>query len=62
VDRLKERARELGCLDYLQIARDMASEPTGSVRQLAIYRDSGSLDEVVRRMLKESGLAAPVPI
>jgi carboxylate-amine ligase len=62
VDRLKERARELGCLDYLQIARDMASEPTGSVRQLAIYRDSGSLVEVVRRMLKESELAAPVPL
>ena len=33
LDRLQVRARELGCLDHLEIVREMTEEPTGSVIQ-----------------------------
>ena len=45
---------ELGCPAQLEIAREMADEPTGSVRQLEIFRETGDLAEVVRRMLEQS--------
>ena len=35
VDRLADRAEELGCIRYLEIVHEMADQPTGSVRQLA---------------------------
>ena len=55
-DQLKDRAVELGCLAHLEIARQMADQPTGSVRQLEIFRETGDLAEIVRRMLAESEL------
>lgn len=55
-DRLKHRAAELGCLPYLEVAREMADQPTGSVRQLRTYRDTGDLAEVVRKSLAASEL------
>jgi carboxylate-amine ligase len=54
VDRLEPRAEALGCGAYLQSVRDMAEQPTGSVRQLHVFRETGSLEEVVRRMLAVS--------
>jgi carboxylate-amine ligase len=57
IDHLKGRAAELGCQKYLEIAREMAEVPTGSVRQIQIHQESGKLTEVVRRMLEESCLS-----
>jgi glutamate---cysteine ligase / carboxylate-amine ligase len=51
LDRLRPRAEELGCVPYLEIVRDMAQGPTGSVRQLKAYEETSNLTEVVRRML-----------
>jgi carboxylate-amine ligase len=58
VERLRDRAQDLGCLPYLEIARELADEPTGSVRQLAAYQDANDLTEVVRRMIAVSHLSA----
>jgi carboxylate-amine ligase len=49
--RLEDRAIELGCATYLDIVHRMLDEPTGSVRQLRIYEETGDLAEVVRRMI-----------
>ena len=54
LDRLQARAEELGCAHYLEIVREMAEQPTGSVRQLQIYEETKDLAEVVRRMLARS--------
>ena len=54
LDRLQPRAEELGCTPYLEIVREMAEQPTGSVRQLQIYEETNDLAEVVRRMLARS--------
>ncbi len=51
VARLGEFAEHLGCADALGLAAEMAARPTGSERQRAIYRETGDLAEVVRRML-----------
>lgn len=53
-ERLQERAGELDCLNHLEIARQMADEPTGSLRQLDIFHETGDLAEVVRRLLAAS--------
>ena len=58
LDRLEDRAGELGCSDQLEIVRELAERPTGSVLQLEIYRQTGDLTEVVRRMLSLSHLEA----
>ena len=55
-EQLRERAGELGCLRHLDFVRQMADQPTGSVRQLEIFQQTGDLREVVRRMLAESEL------
>jgi carboxylate-amine ligase len=54
VDRLRDRARELDCLDYLEAVGEMAQRPTGAVRQLGMYQETGELTEVIRRMLQQS--------
>jgi carboxylate-amine ligase len=51
LDRLQGRAQELGCASYLEIVREMAEEPTGSVRQLQIFQETNDFAEVVRRMM-----------
>jgi hypothetical protein len=53
---LKPRAQELGCTSYLEIVRSICEQPTGSVRQLQIFQESGDLAEVVRRMMDASEL------
>ena len=50
-DRLRERARELDCVQYLERVHAMADGPTGSVMQLELFRETGKLEEVVRRMV-----------
>jgi len=55
LDRLQARAEELGCTSYFSIVRDMADQPTGSVRQLQIFEETNDLTEVVRRMLDPEG-------
>jgi glutamate---cysteine ligase / carboxylate-amine ligase len=55
-EQLRERAVELGCPRHLDFVRQMADQPTGSVRQLEIFEQTGDLREVVRRMLAESEL------
>jgi carboxylate-amine ligase len=57
-DRLTCRADELGCRQQLEIARNMADEPTGSVQQIEIYRATGDLTQLVRQMLAQSELAS----
>ena len=57
LDRLKDRALELGCSSQLEIVRELADRPTGSVLQLETYRQTGDLAEVIRRMLRLSHLA-----
>jgi glutamate---cysteine ligase / carboxylate-amine ligase len=54
VDRLRVRADELGCSNYLEIVDAMANRPTGSVRQLNIFNETNNLADVVRRMLAHS--------
>ncbi len=55
VERLRPRAEELGCSRYLEIVDAMADRPTGSVRQIRVFEETGSLGEVVRSMLSQSG-------
>jgi glutamate---cysteine ligase / carboxylate-amine ligase len=63
LDRLQDRAEELGCSQYLEIVREMANEPTGSVRQLQFHEETGNTAEVVRCMLSLSELATlPVTV
>ena len=57
LDRLQDRALELGCSSQLAIVRELADRPTGSVLQLEAYRQTGDLAEVIRRMLRLSHLA-----
>jgi carboxylate-amine ligase len=56
-DQLRERADELGCPAHLEGVYEMADQPTGSVRQLAIFRETGDPAEIVRRMLAVSDLS-----
>ena len=56
LDRLQDRARELGCPEQLAIVRDLADRPTGSVLQVQAYEQSGDLREIIRRMLTLSHL------
>lgn len=42
---------ELGCLREIEMVLDLAEQPTGSERQVAIFEQTGDLREVVRRML-----------
>ena len=51
VDRLEERGEELDCAGYFQSLRELAEQPTGSMRQIQIYEETNNLAEVVRRML-----------
>jgi glutamate---cysteine ligase / carboxylate-amine ligase len=51
VERLRPRADELGCAPYLELVREIAAQPTGSVRQLKVFEETNNLAEVVRRML-----------
>jgi carboxylate-amine ligase len=60
VDKLHPAADELGCTEYLERCRQMAAGPTWADRQLALAQETGSLEEVVRRLTRESRIT-PVP-
>ena len=62
IDRLEARAEELGCSAYLQSVRDLAEQPTGSVQQLQVFRETNNLAAVVQRMLALSELGARSPL
>ncbi len=51
VERLHDRAQELDCANYLEKLHEMADQPTGSVMQLQVFRETDDLAEVVRRMI-----------
>jgi gamma-glutamyl:cysteine ligase YbdK (ATP-grasp superfamily) len=51
IDRLQDRAKELNCLQQLNLVREMADQPTGAVQQLKLYKETNDLAEVVRQML-----------
>jgi glutamate---cysteine ligase / carboxylate-amine ligase len=56
VGRLRPIAERLDCVGHLDHLLDMASGPSGSERQLALYEQTGDLAEVVRRLVKASRL------
>jgi carboxylate-amine ligase len=60
-DRLGGLAAALGCADALAHAAGMARRPSGAERQVALYRRTRDLTEVVREMIRASdpGLSAP---
>ena len=61
IDRLEGRAEQLGCTDYLGSVRELAEQPTGSVRQLQAFRETNNLAAVVQSMLALTEGAAPRP-
>ncbi len=58
IRRLEPLADRLGCRRPLGHALEMTVRPTGSERQLLLYREVGDLAEVVRRMSGRSRLSA----
>jgi carboxylate-amine ligase len=58
IRRLEAVADRLGCRRSLGHALGMTVRPTGSERQLLLYREVGDLAEVVRRMSGRSRLSA----
>jgi carboxylate-amine ligase len=59
VDILRPTADELGCTEYLQHCRAMAAGPTWADRQLALADRTGSLEEVVRQLTRQSRITPP---
>jgi carboxylate-amine ligase len=58
IRRLEAISGRLGCRRQLGHALEMTVRPTGSERQLLLYREVGDLAEVVRRMSARSRLSA----
>jgi len=56
VHRLMPVAAERGCQDYLRRVLNLASGPTGSERQLALFKETNDAVEVVRRLTAASRL------
>jgi carboxylate-amine ligase len=56
IGRLEHLSGFLGCRRYLEMARDLIARPTGSEHQIAIFRETGDLAEVVRRLTGRSRL------
>jgi carboxylate-amine ligase len=54
VERLAPAADELGCTPYLEQCRAMAEGPTWADRQHELMRETGSLQEVVRLLTRQS--------
>jgi carboxylate-amine ligase len=54
VETLRRRGvpEELGCLREIEMVLDLAEQPTGSERQVAIFEQTGDPAEVVRQMLE----------
>ena len=58
IRRLGKLSGFLGCRRHLGHALDMAAQPTGSERQIALAEEVGDLVEVVRRLTEQSQLSA----
>jgi glutamate---cysteine ligase / carboxylate-amine ligase len=58
IRRLETISNHLGCHRQLRHALEMTVRPSGSERQLLLYREVGELAEVVRRMSGRSRLSA----
>lgn len=56
VEKLRPIAEELNCVSYLERVIPLAEGPNWADKQLALYEDTGSLAEVVRRMTELSRL------
>lgn len=61
IDGLRDTARELGCVEHLDRARDLVERPNGAERQLALFEQHGDLVAVVRSLTAASRLA-PEPL
>ncbi len=61
VDRLADRAEELGCEHHLADVHHLADEPTGASRQIHVYEQTGDLAEVVRQGIALTEPAGPRP-
>jgi glutamate---cysteine ligase / carboxylate-amine ligase len=59
VNLVRERAKELDCLPYLERVASMAEGPTWADRQLACLKETGSPQEVVRRLSAASRITEP---
>ena len=60
IARLSPAAKELDCVDYLQDVRRIANEPSWPQRQRDILSETGSPQEVVRRLTEVSRVSEPV--
>ena len=56
VELLRDTAKQLDCLSYLEHVREMAAGPTWAERQLQLLEETGDPKEVVRRMTRISRL------
>ncbi|MFO0952724.1 MAG: glutamate--cysteine ligase [Isosphaeraceae bacterium] len=56
VRRLRPVAEELGCARELDSVNEIAARPSGAQRQVAAFRETGDMAEVVRRMISLSTL------
>lgn len=59
LDRLQSVADELGCSNYLERCRQVASSPTWADRQIALRRELGDAPAMVRRLVAEARLSPP---
>jgi len=54
IEKLRPVADELGCAEYLEECRRLAAGPSWADRQLALAAETGSLEEVVRQLTRQS--------
>lgn len=54
VEKLKPIADELGCVHHLERCRHIAASPSWADRQLSIQAETGSAEQVVRRLTEQS--------
>jgi carboxylate-amine ligase len=58
VTRLHPAADQLGCVEYLERCREIASKPTWADRQVSLLKELGSAPEMVRRFVDEARMTA----
>lgn len=58
VERLLPTAEELGCVEYLEHTRGIASGPSWADRQLTILKESESSQEIVNQLTRQSRISA----
>jgi carboxylate-amine ligase len=60
IERLRDTAQELGCLDYLLHVQEIADRADLSSQQRGLLKETGDPAEVVRRLISKSRVSAPV--